>query len=54
MDFVIADAHAVDDGFGAEAGDFDNVLQRGLGVGVAEGVVGGRGCVPFRGEGERG
>lgn len=28
VDFVITDAHAVDDGFGAEAGHFDNVLHR--------------------------
>lgn len=27
MDFFVADAEAVDDGFAAETGDFDEVLQ---------------------------
>ena len=41
-DFVVADGQAVDDGFGAQAADFEEVLEGGLAVGVAEGVVVGR------------
>jgi len=40
-----------DVGFAVQAADFDEVLMCGLGVGVAEGVVGGGCGVPFRGEG---
>lgn len=47
MDFFVADAEGVDDGFGPQAGDLQDVVQRGLVVGVAEGVVGGGGAVPF-------
>lgn len=51
MDFVVVDAEAVDYGFGAQAADFYEVLEGGLHVGVAEGVVGGGGCVPGEREG---
>ena len=47
MDFVVTEADAVDDGFGAKAGDFEDVLEGGLGVSVAECIVGGRGGVPL-------
>lgn len=51
MDFLVADTEAVDHGFAAQAADFDEVLEGGLGVGVAEGVVVCGGGVPFSGEG---
>lgn len=49
--FVVADRQAVDDGFGAQPADFEEVLQGGLVVGVAEGVVIGCGGVPLCGKG---
>ena len=49
--FVVSDAQAVDDGFGAEAADFEEVFEGGLAVGVTEGVVVGCRGVPLRGEG---
>lgn len=49
--FVVPDTDADDDGIFAEMVDFDEVFERGLGVCVAEGVVGGGYGVPFRGKG---
>lgn len=51
--FVVADAHAVDDGFGAQPADFEQVLQGGLVVGVTETVVVRRRRVPLFGDGFR-
>lgn len=50
-DFVIADAHAVDDGFGAQPADFEQVLEGGLVVGVTETVVVRRRRIPLFWEG---
>ncbi len=50
---VVAESQAEDDGFGAESGEFEEVLHGRLRVRVAEGVVG-RVGVPFCGEGLRG
>ena len=49
-DFVVSDSDAADYGFGAQVADFEQVLERGLVVGVAEGVVVGGGGVPSLGE----
>lgn len=51
--FVVADAHAVDDGFGAQPADFEQVLEGGLVVGVTETVVVRRRRVPLFGDGVR-
>ena len=47
MNFLVADAETVDDGFAAETGDFDEILERGLAVGIPEGIIGGGGGVPL-------
>lgn len=47
LDFFVADGQTVDYGFGAQTEDLDEVFERGLVVGVAEGEGGG--CCPGRG-----
>ena len=50
VNFVVVNGDAVDDGFVAEAADLEDELERGLGVSVAECVIGCCRGVPFGGE----